>query len=291
MKTETRKLTDLRPNKFNEGLFPDSLSEASIQELADSIEVHGQQPILVTSDNIIIDGERRYRALKLLGREDALVQSTGKTLTDDELLDAVIQHCTAQRSISVREKVNVYLALCEKLQSHDSTEVEALGSEDRKEVAAHRAGFGSSKTANNAVKVFREADKKTQDELLSGDLSITAAWKRLEKKPRSKPKKAQEKAKAETDTKKTDEPSDVQANPFTQPEEQQAEEPTEQRLEDIPQWYRDKAIAMRDMLKAEITKLRARVAELETELTQLRAVEEPEVVEDQFDEEDLEGVN
>jgi hypothetical protein len=54
---EQRKVEDLKANRFNAALFPDSLSEESIALIAEDLAEHGQRvPVEVTSDGTIIDG-------------------------------------------------------------------------------------------------------------------------------------------------------------------------------------------------------------------------------------------
>ena len=67
---ETRKLTELFPWDRN----PKSVSQKGYDRLKNQIELLGvYKPLLVTSDNIVIGGNQRIRAMKELGIEEVWV--------------------------------------------------------------------------------------------------------------------------------------------------------------------------------------------------------------------------
>ncbi|OWK34925.1 ParB/RepB/Spo0J family partition protein [Fimbriiglobus ruber] len=59
--------------------------EADLENLADSLKGRQIEPIQVTKDLIIIDGERRWRAAQLAGLETLLAVVTDRALTSEEL--------------------------------------------------------------------------------------------------------------------------------------------------------------------------------------------------------------
>jgi ParB family chromosome partitioning protein len=74
------KLNPFQPRKF--------FNEESIKELAESIKIDGLlQPILITKDNILIAGERRLRAIKLLG--DTVIKAIIFDNADDEKMQTI----------------------------------------------------------------------------------------------------------------------------------------------------------------------------------------------------------
>ena len=111
----SRKLAEMRPNRFNAALFPDSLSEASIALIAEDLDLNGQRvPVEVTPDGTIVDGERRWRGAQQL-RWETMDVIVGADLDDDAILDRVVDCCTSSRQMTLREQANVYAAVCERL--------------------------------------------------------------------------------------------------------------------------------------------------------------------------------
>ncbi len=194
---ERREVSDLKPNRFNAALFPDSLSEASISVLAEDLARNGQRvPGEVTPDGTIIDCERRWRAAKLLGWEKLDV-TVVDGLTDDDVLDRVLDSCTSVRHLSLREQVNVYGAVCERLKREAGRDV---GRQDQiipkgiicltprsiKDAAAKRAGFSSTTLALRAEAVFSRGAEDLQAKVRDGAVTITAAYDQLPKRPKAK---------------------------------------------------------------------------------------------------------
>ncbi|MFN4150256.1 MAG: ParB/RepB/Spo0J family partition protein [Candidatus Sericytochromatia bacterium] len=69
-------------------LYSNIRKTENIESLAESIKEHGQlQPVLLTSDNYLIAGHRRYEALKYLGDQKVLVTYLDKNL--EELKDII----------------------------------------------------------------------------------------------------------------------------------------------------------------------------------------------------------
>ena len=65
-----RKLEELKPHPQNDYYFDDT-EEAAFKLLKDDIESYGKirNPILISTNNIIISGHQRYRAYQELGKE------------------------------------------------------------------------------------------------------------------------------------------------------------------------------------------------------------------------------
>lgn len=188
----------LHPNQHNAGLFPDSLSEASIEPLARELKGRGLKvPVRIRPDGTIIDGERRWRAAKLLGWDmvDAIVED----VPDEELLDAILGYAISVRRKSVREQVLVYRALANQLkqragraQGRPSIKEcrdgqDYLKPEEIQERAAKLAGFSSVRQALRAEVVFTRGTAELQEQVVRGDLSVSAAYDQVPKQPRKKP--------------------------------------------------------------------------------------------------------
>lgn len=186
----------LIPNMHNAALFPDSLSEAQIALLANDLKKHGQNvPITITPSAKIVDGERRYRAAKSLGWEHVEV-IVGEELTDEEILNRVIDSCVSARQMTAREQTNIYVAIVARLRE-DAGRPRGRPIEQRspngdlclsiqaiKLAAAAKARFPSAKLAERAEVVFGRATKDIQDQVCKGDLSISAAYALVPKRPR-----------------------------------------------------------------------------------------------------------
>ena len=81
MKNLFRKISDLKEvNEFKS--FYQTPSEVDFEELTNSIKLEGQKvPIIITSDNSIIDGYRRVESLIHLGIDTVSVIVTDEPLT------------------------------------------------------------------------------------------------------------------------------------------------------------------------------------------------------------------
>ena len=196
---ERRRVDELKPNAFNSSLFADSLSEPSIVLIADDLARNGQRvPVEVTPLGIIVDGERRWRGAKHLGWETMDVVVSGE-LDDEQMLDRVLDACTSTRQMSVREQVNVYVAVGEQLKRVAGRErgrpaekimpngIIYLTPDSIRDAASRKAGFSSAKAAIRAEAVFSRGTAELQAQLLAGSLTISAAYEALPKRPKKQP--------------------------------------------------------------------------------------------------------
>ncbi len=200
---EIRLVGDLKPNAINARVFKQSLSEAGLGELANDIAVRGlRYPIDVTTDGVILDGERRWRAIRSLGWTHVKVVVRPGVESAEDIERYILQAYSTVRDATVEERVGVYRLAREVLardhgrpahrppkkggRSGDSSwPKEKVWGE-----AAKRAGFSSFKVADKAVAVFRKASKEIRTRVNSGELSISAAYDALssrEPKAKSRP--------------------------------------------------------------------------------------------------------
>jgi hypothetical protein len=195
--SERRQVDALRPNKYNEQLFPDSLAPESIALLAEDLEARNLDvPVRIMSDGTIIDGERRWRAAKSLKWDEIDVVS-GPMLSDEELLDRIVGACTSARQMTAREQVNIYVAVSERCkrdagraqgrpQSKTKPNGEGfLSPVDIAKIATAKAGFDSVRTAERAVAVFKRGSDALQLKVLQGKLSVSAAYAQVPKQART----------------------------------------------------------------------------------------------------------
>src|SRR5262245_29536620 len=64
-----KRVASLKPSPENTNLYRPASDDPDILKLADSIKKRGLlDPLIVTLDNFIVSGHRRYAALKLIGQ-------------------------------------------------------------------------------------------------------------------------------------------------------------------------------------------------------------------------------
>jgi hypothetical protein len=196
-------LADLRPNPFNEALFPHSTSEIDL--LAESIERIGQQEaIKIQNDGMVLDGHRRLKALEKLGMKDALVRIVVDVTSGEQAEDYVIGMAISQRKLCWEERANLYPRLQVYIRRRhgrppgrprkDYPEDNVfLSAEEIRAMAARAAGFPSYQIANKAQYVVEHGDDETKKKLNAGKLKVTTAYKRLkESEATDSPKDSQE---------------------------------------------------------------------------------------------------
>lgn len=110
---QTVKLSELHPSKTNPRKhFP----ETELKELQASITENGLQQALIVRKNSkgfeIVDGERRYRALKALGHESVMIEL--RELTDAEVLEYQLMTFLHRKDITPLEEANAYSELSTK---------------------------------------------------------------------------------------------------------------------------------------------------------------------------------
>jgi len=199
---KTVKVDSLKPNPVNSATFTESLAEESIKSLAENIERnHGlRQPIEITESGMILDGERRWKAVKLLGWSEVEVTVVPGIDSDEAIAAFVFDAFDANRKTNVEEKVNLYKLAIEVLTTQHGR---AQGRpkkgtqhwdgfwkpEKIRDEAAKRSGLGSKNTAEKAKKVFTEGDADLLAKVNSGEVSISAAYNVLVAPAKKKPGK------------------------------------------------------------------------------------------------------
>ena len=176
------RLREVSPNPYNSKIFEESLHEASIADLAESLKLRGlQYPIIVTKvGRVILDGERRYLAAKKL-RWDT-IEVTEVDVPKNEILDRVLEFATSQRQMTLLEQARVYEAYFKHLKTHRDRQNMTLV--EAKRVAMKKAGlpFRSVALADQLTHVVNRGDADLHEKLLSGGASITALYEKLERR-------------------------------------------------------------------------------------------------------------
>lgn len=193
-------VSDLKPNKHNAKLFAESLTEASIQLLADDMAKNQQQnPILALGTGTIVDGERRWRAAALLGWEN--VEVTTVDVPADEVLGRVLGSVTATRHMTLREQTRVYEEYRSKLQREHGRGPGRPAADDSKpymsteqvKLAAMKLAhipFRATSTMDELVAIFKRKNvtpeiQDIQERVNAHELSISKGYE-LIKVPRPK---------------------------------------------------------------------------------------------------------
>jgi hypothetical protein len=182
------RLSELRPNPINEKIFSESLTEDRLRDLADHLARYGQrEPIIVDSSLMILSGERRWRALRLIGANYACVVVDAVQRSADELEDLVLDDFSLKRKPSLGEQVKVYEAYVRSFtrrygrgtgrpRKADKILSGSWDSNRVHEEAAAAAGLGSRETARQAEWVTKHGDTETRAAMLSRGMSIHAAY-------------------------------------------------------------------------------------------------------------------
>lgn len=173
----TRYVADLRPNPWNSKIFDKSLQEndTGLIYLTEDINRDGlRHPIFCRPDGLILDGERRWRAVTLLGWER--VETIEKDVPDDEVLDYIVRAVSSSRQSTIREQARIYMAYRMHLKATTK-----LPPQERKWQAMQRAHFtfDDPKLADNVVAVFSSGSPELQRRLLADDLSVPSAYNLL----------------------------------------------------------------------------------------------------------------
>ena len=190
--SRTIRIDQLEPNAINSQIFNVSLADESIAVLAQDIRRNGlRQPIEVNRQNVILDGHRRWLALKQLGVVSVDVWVVDGVEEEEGIRGFVIDACSSQRSMTTEERVNVYetaqLVLRRRYgrphgrpKEKDERNANLFRSaENIRDEAAKLAGFGTFATANRARCVFREGDEELKDAVNAGNTSIYSAYLRV----------------------------------------------------------------------------------------------------------------
>jgi N6-adenosine-specific RNA methylase IME4 len=203
MPAEWLKLCDLHVSKSFSGLIPET-SEREQIAFAEEIKARGQLvPILATKDGMILDGHRRLAALKRIGAEKALVDRQGFESQDRDWLKTVAiaanlmrRHFNEGQRVALGtslERMEKPLAEARKLEglkkggrsagrgrriARGSTEPQAIREPDR--VTSRIAErFGISRATYERGKAVLKGDPTIAKRMISGELSVAGAAKKV----------------------------------------------------------------------------------------------------------------
>lgn len=182
-------LSSLRPNLWNAELFPDSLNDESLADLRDSVRELQMEPIQATNSGVLVNGERRWRALGLAGHSHCDVEYVGD-LSDDEIIDKVLDFMVTTRKPTPKEKTRVYLTLVKRLQDSRgrkqgrpklSPDGDVLSAKEIRVIAARKAGISSVRQADRLEAIFTRGDRELQDLVNTGAVTLEEAFASIPK--------------------------------------------------------------------------------------------------------------
>ncbi len=222
------RVADIKPNPVNETVFTSSLGEESIRALAEDIRKRKlQNPIQVTPDMVTPDGERRRRALIMLGIAETYVRVVHGIDTPEQIEGYIWDSYSSGRDAALDERVKLYKLAQKVLQRRhgrpkgrpskkSSSNDDIFWDADQvKSEAAKKAGFGSHVIADRSVSVFERGDADLVAKVTAGEVTISAAYSKLAKpKPATKGKS---KKKATTDA-GADKPADTATTDDSKPD-------------------------------------------------------------------------
>lgn len=175
-------MASLKANHLNSQVFSSSL--AKTEELQRSMGELGQQmPLLVTESRMIVDGERRYNAAVLLGW-DTLKVIVVPDMSDDELMDIILDSSTVTRTLSFLEQVEVYNRTLVRLRRAHGVKKGAHAKKGAKKLsgsqvameAAKRAKFSSGPMAKKALLVAQSGTPEEIQLVDTGAVTVTKAY-------------------------------------------------------------------------------------------------------------------
>ena len=99
---EYQPIDSIQPNKYN----PNRQDEHTMELLLRSIEDNGfTQPVIINMDNVIVDGEHRWRAAQALGMAEIPIVKVD--MSDEQMRIATISHNRARGSHDIELEVQV----------------------------------------------------------------------------------------------------------------------------------------------------------------------------------------
>ena len=143
-----------------------------LQVLADSIQSVGLlHPIVVTTDNILVAGERRLKACKLLGWTEVPVWAVAL----NEIVAGEYAENEVRKDSTPSERVEILEALTTYSHGGDRRSNQGQNIALDREEAAQRAGFGNRETARQAMTVVEGGASEIVVAMDEGKVAVSAA--------------------------------------------------------------------------------------------------------------------
>lgn len=169
----------LEPHELNEEIY----TNRNIDELVSKIDAYGfqeSQPLLITDDDTILSGHRRWRAARELGVEKVPVRRVDAEDQHEQLFTLLIAN--KYRDKTAAEKINEAEAW-ERIEREKAAERNAAsaGASPQK-LAETQTGEAKAKAAEKvgASKETVRKGQKVKEKAKSGDETAQREWKRME---------------------------------------------------------------------------------------------------------------
>ena len=181
----------------------------NIQELADDIKQNGliNPPVVISESDgayTLLTGERRIRAMKLLGYKQVEVR-TWKSLNDEQKLNIEISENEARKDFSKSERMEYALRLAkiERLKAEermksgkaDPTQTFAQGERGEvRDIVAAKTGIGSGETYRKEKYIYENQSSLTPEDFADWDerrLSTNKAYQKVKAKMREQEEQLQ----------------------------------------------------------------------------------------------------
>jgi len=176
---ERKHVSELEPHELNKEIY----TNQDVSDLLEKIEAHGfkdEHRLLITTDDKILSGHRRWKAAKELGISEVPVEVVDTDGEQDELLRLLLAN-------QYRDKTPA-----EKINEADAWErIEKEKAKDRKEEATgHTQKFAEGETGEakekaaervGASKTTVRKGQKVKEKAESGDEKAKEEWEKMEK--------------------------------------------------------------------------------------------------------------
>ena len=147
--------------------------------LRESIQIHGQQePIILNSKGVILDGHTRYEILQNLGRESQYVI---KSFDEKQREIAYLVECNLiRRQLNSFQKIELSFLLYETLRkkAQRGKKGKSLLSDSTRKVFSRQLGIGSN-LAQKGLWLLKNADDLTKTRLQNGTITIGNAYQKM----------------------------------------------------------------------------------------------------------------
>jgi len=205
-------VNELQPHELNKEIY----TNRNINELAEKIETYGfreNQPLLVTHDEKILSGHRRWRAAKEVGLDTVPVRYVSPDSETDELFTLLLAN--EYRDKTAAEKINEAEAW-ERIEREKAKERMSEGGKgtqkladaktgEAKEKAAEKVG-ASKETVRKGQKIKEKAEggdetaQKEWEQMESGEQSIHGAYRNIKKDENATPEPDEQSGETTTTT-------------------------------------------------------------------------------------------
>lgn len=177
MRVVEKKISELKPHPMNEWFF-DDIEGQKWEEFLDSVQKRGiMTPLVITADGTVVSGHQRLRACYAKNIETVLCRVLPDTLSDDDIILALIESNIRQRGIINSPSVKLGRILSELERIHD------LDGHDRGPVdegtitkTTLRKHLGVDRKVANCSKAIAAMPEEVQEFVENGSITPRTAY-------------------------------------------------------------------------------------------------------------------